>query len=95
VAAPRVESAVYDCLVFNADDWGEAQCTCSLGLGYKLCTVVPVAGKQTHRTTFRALTVTSRVAAPRVESAVYDCLVFNADDWGDGDDWVKKCMEYA
>ena len=29
-----------------------------------------------HRTTFRALKVTSRVATPGAESAVYDCLVF-------------------
>jgi len=26
----------------------EAQCTRSLGLGYKLCAVIPVAGHQTH-----------------------------------------------
>jgi len=51
----------------------EAQCTRSLGLGYKLCTV---AGQRTHGTTFRALEVTSEVATPGAESAVYDCLVF-------------------
>ena len=27
----------------------EAQCTRSLGLGYKLCAVIPVAGQRTHR----------------------------------------------
>ena len=37
----------------------EAQCTRSLGLGYKLCAVVPVAGQRTHGTTFRALKLTS------------------------------------
>jgi len=37
-----------------------AQCTRSLGLGYKLCAVISVAGQQTHGTTFRALRVTSR-----------------------------------
>ena len=40
----------------------EAQCTRSLGLGYKMCVVVPVAGQRTHETTFRALKVISRVA---------------------------------
>ena len=29
----------------------EAQCTRSLGLVYKLCAVIPVAGQRTHRTT--------------------------------------------
>ena len=50
-------------------------CTRSLGLGYKLCAVIPVTGQRTHGTTFRALKVTSRVALPGAESAVYDCLV--------------------
>ena len=40
----------------------EAQCTCSFGLGYKLCAVIPVAGQRTHGTTFWALKVTSQVA---------------------------------
>jgi len=40
----------------------EAQCTRSLGLGYKLCAVIPAAGQRTHGTTFRALKVTSQVA---------------------------------
>ena len=42
----------------------EAQCTRSLGLGYKLCAVIPVAGQRTHRTTFWVLKVTSQVATP-------------------------------
>ena len=37
--------------------------------------VIPVAGQRTHGTTFRALKVTSQVATPGAESAVYDCLV--------------------
>jgi len=53
----------------------EVQCTRSRGLGYKLCAVIPVAGQQTHGTTFRALKVTSQVATLGAESAVYDCLV--------------------
>ena len=54
----------------------EAQRTRSLGLGYKLCAVIPVAGQRTHRTTFLALKVTSQVATPGAESAVYECLVW-------------------
>jgi len=46
-----------------------------LGLGSKLCAVIPVAGQRTHGTTFRAFKVTSRVATTGAESAVYDCLV--------------------
>ena len=38
----------------------EAQCTRSLGLGYKMCTVIPAACQRTHGTTFRALKVISR-----------------------------------
>ena len=53
----------------------KAQCTCSLGLGYKLCAVIPVAGQRTHRTTFRALKVISQLATPGAESAVCDCLL--------------------
>ena len=53
----------------------EAQCTRSLGLGYKLRAVIAVAEKLTHGTTFRALKVTPQVATPRAQSAVYDCLV--------------------
>jgi len=53
----------------------EAQCTRSLGLGYKLCAVIPAAGQRRHGTTFRALKITSQVAAAGAVSAVYDCLV--------------------
>ena len=63
--------------------WGrrrpaKAQCTRSFGLGYKLCAIIPVAGQRTHLTTFRALKVTSQVAATGAESAVYVCLVGHA-----------------
>jgi len=40
------------------------QCSRSLGLGYKLCAVIPVVGQRTHGTTFRALKVTFHVATP-------------------------------
>ena len=53
----------------------EAQCTRSLGLGYKRCAVMPVLGQWTQGPTFRAFIVTSQVAAAGAESAVYDCLV--------------------
>ena len=53
----------------------EAQCTRSLELDYKLRAVIPVAGRRTHGTTSRALTVTFRVATPGAKSAVYDWLV--------------------
>jgi len=36
---------------------------------------MPVANQRTHGTTFRALKVTSQVATPGAESAVYDFLV--------------------
>jgi len=52
----------------------EAQYTRSLGLGYKLCAIMPVAGQRTHGTPFKALKVTSQVAATGAESADYDCL---------------------
>ena len=48
----------------------EAHCTRSLGLGYKLHVVIPVAGQRTHGTTFRALKVTSQVATEGAESAI-------------------------
>ena len=48
----------------------------SLGLGYKLCAVIPVARQRAHGTTFLALKVASQVATQEAESAVYDCLVF-------------------
>jgi len=53
----------------------EAQRTRRLGLGYKLCAVIPVASQRTHGTTFRALKVTSQVEKPGAESPVYDCIV--------------------
>jgi len=53
----------------------DAQCTRSLGPGYTLCAVIPVAGQRTHGTTFQALNVTSQVATLGAESAVYDCFV--------------------
>jgi len=53
----------------------EAQCTRSLGLGCKLCAVIPVAGQRMHETSFRALKVTSQVATPGAKSAVYGCAV--------------------
>ena len=37
--------------------------------------IIPVAGQRTDGTTFRARKVTSQVATPGAESAVYDCLV--------------------
>ena len=57
----------------------EARCTRSLGFGYKLCALIPVAGQRTHWATFRALTVASQVATPGAMSAVYDCLVLMCD----------------
>jgi len=36
---------------------------------------MPVAGQRTHGSTFSALNLTSQVATPGAESAVYDCLV--------------------
>ena len=52
-----------------------------LGLSYKQCAVIPVAGQRTHGTTFRALKVTSQVATPGAESAVYDSLVVDVVMW--------------
>ena len=46
----------------------------SFGLAIN-CALLPVAGQRAHGTIFRALKVTSRVATPGAESAVYDCLV--------------------
>ena len=54
----------------------EAHCTCSLGLGYKLCAVITVAGQQTHGSTFRTVRVTSQLATTGMESTVCGCLVF-------------------
>jgi len=47
----------------------------SSGLGYKQCAVIPVAGQRAHVTTFLALKVTSKVATPGAESAVYGCFI--------------------
>ena len=58
----------------------EAQCTRSLGLGYKMCAVTPVSGQRTHVATFRVLKVTSQVATPGAESVVHDCLVVRCSD---------------
>jgi len=56
----------------------EAQRTRSLGLGYKLCALMPAAGHRTHGTTFRVLKGTSQVAATGAESAVCDGLLMYA-----------------
>ena len=56
-----------------------AKCTRSLGLGYKLCAVIPAAGQRTCETRFLAQTF--QVATPGAESAVYDCLVPAALKW--------------
>jgi len=64
----------------------EAQCTRSIGIGYKLYAVIPVAGHRTHRgSTFRAPKVTFQVATPGAESAVYDSLVSTCE----------RCVVYA
>jgi len=44
--------------------YDEAQCTSSLGIGYKLHAVIPVAGQRKHGTTFRVVKVISHVATP-------------------------------
>jgi len=54
--------------------------TRSLGLVYKVRAVISVAGLGTHRTAFGALKVTSQVATPGAESAVYDCMVLLAEN---------------
>jgi len=36
--------------------------------------LIPVAGQQTHGTTFWTLKITTQVASPGAESAVYNCL---------------------
>jgi len=56
-------------------DVAAQQCTRSLGLGYKRCAIIPVAGQRTHGTIFRTLKVASQWATPGAESAFYDCLV--------------------
>jgi len=52
----------------------EAQCTRSLELDYKLRAVIPVAGRRTHGTTSRALTVTFRVAT-RSMTGLFRCVL--------------------
>jgi len=54
----------------------QLKCSAHATLGSAIdCAVIPVAGQRAHGTTFRVLKVTSHVAAPGAESAVYDCLV--------------------
>jgi len=62
----------------------EAQYTHTLGLGKKLCAVIPIASQRTHGTTFRTLKVTSQVATAGAESAVYGRLVFSCVAWRGG-----------
>ena len=63
-----------------------SQCICGLGLGYKMCAVIPVAGQQMHGTTFRVLKVFSQVSTLGAESAVYDCLVIGGRVWA----WIPQ-----
>jgi len=51
--------------------------TRSLGLGYNLYAVIPVAGQRTHGATFRALKVNFQVAAPCAESALFTAQGLN------------------
>jgi len=53
----------------------QLKCSARAALGLTMCAVILVAGQQTNGTAFRALEVTSQVATPGAESAVYDCLV--------------------
>ena len=46
----------------------------SLGLGYKLCTVIPVAGQRTDARDYFSGAI-SQVATAGAECAVSDCLV--------------------
>ena len=68
-----------------------AQRTRSLGLGYKLCAVIPAAGQRTCGTTFRAFQLTSHVATTGAESAVYDCIVVlcRQNCWANGVGWTR------
>jgi len=59
----------------------EAQRTRSLGHGYKLCTVILVAGQRTHRTTFLPLKVTFQVTTSGAESAAYYCTLSVQMKW--------------
>ena len=68
-----------------------AQRTRSLGLGYKLCAVIPAAGQRTCGTTFRAFQLTSHVATTGAESAVYDCIdvLCRQNCWANGVGWTR------
>ena len=79
-----MDDVIFDHKPRLLDVAAHTQRTCSLGLGYELCAVIPVAGQQTHGTTFRALKVTSLVATSGAESAVYDWLVYFACRAGSG-----------
>jgi len=46
----------------------KCSCTRSLGLGYEMCALIPVAGQRMHGTTSRALKVTSQVATQGAKS---------------------------
>jgi len=48
----------------------KCSCTRSLGLGYKMCALIPVAGQRMHGTTSRALKVTSQVATTGAKSVL-------------------------
>ena len=54
----------------------EAQCTSSLGLGYKLCAVLLAAGQRTHGTIFRSLRRSSVNLSRRqhLGNALFDAL---------------------
>ena len=65
-----------------------AQCTRSLGLGYKLCAVKPVAGQRPHGTTFRGLKVTYKVTAPVAEFAAMTALC--CDSSNDISTWTRS-----
>jgi len=47
----------------------EAQCTCSLGLGYKLYAIILVAGQRTHRTTFIEIFIRRKTVATQKHSS--------------------------
>ena len=58
------------------DVTAQLKCSAHAALGLAInCAVVPVAGQRTRGTTFRARKITSQMATPGAESAVYDCLV--------------------
>ena len=53
--------------------------------------VIPVAGRQMRGTTFRARRVTSQVATPAAESAVYECFVSSGVTIG----WLLRLLTGA